>query len=149
MGTPEQGFLNGILKFSVSFGGVRKHWRLWAKNWVHTGAFCEERTTALFRFFREIHALLPQSGSLFLHGWALGSSMNLLPWLVSQSCVSDTPGTKPARYPDSPLPLVPPPFPFLPLASTFAYLDSENLTLYSVSLNTVSFVWSDDKMKTI
>lgn len=57
--------------------------------------------------------------------------------------------TKSARYASSQLPLSSRPSPFLTLALTFACLDSENLTLYRVSLNTFSLVRSNDKTKTI
>lgn len=55
--------------------------------------------------------------------------------------------TKSARYPSSQLPLSSPPSPFLTLALTFACLDSENVTLYRVPLNTFSLVWSRTKLK--
>ena len=66
---------------------------------MYIRASCEDSTIALIRFCRGIHDILPKASPY--SSWLSAKKFQEPPQFLSQSCMSEIPGSNPVGYPDS------------------------------------------------
>lgn len=106
----EQGFFNGILKSWVScreFSNMGKCKPcVCACMLMCTHTVFGRRGPELWTGFSE-RSMIPREKATRHSSWVSFRKFHQPPWFVSKSCISNIPGTKPTRYPNSLPPLLP------------------------------------------